>query len=272
MLWCSQLWFQKHTEVQRKYCPEDENWASAPVPCCAFAPDGVTRGQLLSLPNNTGSSRAGLASSPLKHTPHEAGCPSGGGPRRPNTWLSSSSGLNLLGLPQTPPNPGSITPVREERSCASPERGKRRRKPKGGARLCLRGSRSSADTPGLVKASGERHLSHTQAPRRADRGGREELVPAAPEPRSPARPTGSREGRQPCRPQASARLGGLHRFGGPGARRASPRIAALTERSESDPARDRLILSSECDGIAGPGPEGGAPGQTGSRVPERGPG
>lgn len=51
---------------------------SAPVPCCAFAPDGVTRGQLLSLPNNTGSSRAGLASSPLKHTPHEAGCRSGG--------------------------------------------------------------------------------------------------------------------------------------------------------------------------------------------------
>lgn len=97
-------------------------------------------------------------------------------------------------------------------------------------------------------------------------------MPAAPEPRSPARPTGSREGRQPCRPQASAWLGGLHRFGGPGARRASPRIAALTERSESDPARDRLILSSECDGIAGPGPEGGAPGQTGSRVPERGPG
>lgn len=31
VLWCSQLWFQEHTEVQRKYCPEDENWASAPA-------------------------------------------------------------------------------------------------------------------------------------------------------------------------------------------------------------------------------------------------
>lgn len=82
------------------------------LPGCAFAPDGVTRGQFLSLSNNIGSNIPGLASS-LKHTPHQAACPSGG-PRRPPTPGSALPlGSTSSGLPRPHPAPG-ITPVREE--------------------------------------------------------------------------------------------------------------------------------------------------------------
>lgn len=148
-------------EVQRKYCltPEDENQTSAPGCPDVSLPSGVTRrGQFQGLPNNMGSCGPGLASY-LKHTPHQAGCPSRG-PRSPPVPLGST----FTGFSKPHPAPGSITPSKG-RACASHERRKRWRKPEGGARLCSRGSPSSADTPRLTEARMYRNISSTPHPR-----------------------------------------------------------------------------------------------------------
>ena len=80
-----------------------------------------------------------------------------------------------------------------------------------------------------------------------------------------ARPTGSREGRQPRRLQALAPLGWLRRLGGPGARRPGQRTAGLIEKPESVPGAPGSDRRAATDGPDdGPGPEGGAPGQAGS--------
>lgn len=71
----------------------------------------------------------------------------------------------------------------------------------------------SSDTPGLSKARTERSISLAPQPRAGaiEEAGRRRCG-------SQARPTGSREGRQPRRPQASAPPGGRRRLGGPVAR------------------------------------------------------
>lgn len=129
-------------------------------------------------------------------------------------------GSTFSGCSRPHPGPGSITP-RKGRACASRERRKHRRKPEGGARLCPRGS-PSRDTPGLAEARDYRNICPTHKPRAGAIGtaGRRSRRQQWPRRGSPARQTGSREGRQPRRPQASARPGELRRPGGPGAKRA----------------------------------------------------
>lgn len=117
-----------------------------------MASDGVTRGQFLLFIIGRPSqafqimfhSRPELAST-LKHIPHQASCLTGGPRDSPATWLSFFSGLHLLRLPTPHPGFGSIT-LSRGRAQASCER-KRRRKPKGGARLWSRSSPSPVTHP-----------------------------------------------------------------------------------------------------------------------------